>query len=144
MTPVKHTREALRAAAEEVLGEARAAGRRATVTALAERAGMTRPTLYRNHPGLIADFLGRAAEQHRATVPRESANQQLRDKLARLRRENEDLRRHLAIYEDHIRRLVTENTQLRHELSDLGGVSNLSSYRQRRPPDAASPTARKT
>ena len=134
MTPVEHTRQAISAAADEVLAEALQARKRATVTALAERAAMTRPTLYRNHPGLVADFLDRAAEQRRIVPPRRTASQQLQNKLSRLRQENEDLRRHIAIYEEHIRRLATENARLRDELAQLGDVSDLTARRQRRDP----------
>ena len=136
MTPVEHTEQALRAAADAVLAEARQTGKRATVTTLAERAGMTRPTLYRNHPGLVADFLGRLAEQRHTTAPRRTPNQQLQNALSRLRRENEDLRRHLAIYEDHLRRLATENADLREELVRLGDVGDLAAHRLRRNPEA--------
>lgn len=136
MTDTEHTEQALRASADTILAEATAAGKRATVTALAQRAGMTRPTLYRNHPGLVTDFLDRAAEQHRAAPPRRTANQQLQNKLSRLRQENEDLRRHVALYEDHIRRLATENAQLREELVRLGNVGDLTAHRLRRNPAA--------
>jgi AcrR family transcriptional regulator len=132
MTHAERAEQAVCAAADDVLADARQAGKRATVTALAERVGMTRPTLYRNHPGLVADFLDRAAEQHGAAPPQRTANQQLRDALSRLRRENEDLRRHAAIYEDHIRRLATENARLRDERDRLGDVGDLAAYRMRR------------
>jgi predicted RNase H-like nuclease (RuvC/YqgF family) len=61
------------------------------------------------------EAVDRATEKHRAAPPRRTANRQLQNALSRLRRENEDLRRHLAIYEDHIRRLATENAHLRDE-----------------------------
>jgi AcrR family transcriptional regulator len=134
MTHAEHSEQAVSAAADDVLAEARRAGRRATVTALAEKVGMTRPTLYRNHPGLVADFLERATDLHRAAPPRRTANQQLQNKLSRLRQENKDLRRHVAIYEDHIRRLATDNARLREELGQRSGVSDLTAHRQRRRP----------
>lgn len=123
----------------------RLAGRRAQVSKVTGR-----QTRYRHRAGragghdqaypvpkpsrLVADFLDRAAVQHRAAPSRRTVNQQVQNRLGRLRQENEDLRRHVAIYEDHIRRLATGNARLRDELGRLSGVGDLTARRQRRDP----------
>ncbi|WP_328736625.1 hypothetical protein [Streptomyces bobili] len=52
--------------------------------------------------------------------------------IARLRREKDELTRHLHIYEDHIRRLTVENTRLAAELEALAGVTRLNVFRTHR------------
>jgi len=53
-----------------------------------------------------------------------------RDKtIRRLRSENNDLRRHLEIYEVHIRMLTIENTTYRAQLERLAGVTDLNTRR---------------
>jgi predicted nuclease with TOPRIM domain len=53
----------------------------------------------------------------------------LRDRITRLRTENEQLRLHLDLYEEHIRRLTIENTRLTAELVRRGSVTDLASRR---------------
>ena len=47
----------------------------------------------------------------------------------RLRTENTDLRRHLEIYEEHIRMLTIDNTTYRSQLERLAGVTELNTRR---------------
>lgn len=46
-----------------------------------------------------------------------------------LRHENEQLRLHVELYEEHIRRLTVENTRLTAELAQQQGVAHLASQR---------------
>jgi hypothetical protein len=52
--------------------------------------------------------------------------------LAWVRRANEDLHRHVALYEEAIRQLTVDNTRLREELDQHAGITRL------RPPPARS------
>ncbi|MFD8221354.1 hypothetical protein ACFV2U_48840 [Streptomyces sp. NPDC059697] len=105
------TAQAVEAAVDTLLREA-GDGPRATVSALARHLQVNRQTLYRDFPGQIT----RLQTQQ---PPDSAAPSRARDittdraTIARLRRDKEGLTRHLHIYEDHIRRLTTENASLR-------------------------------
>lgn len=60
--------------------------------------------------------------------------QELRDRITTLRHENEQLRLHVELYEEHIRRLTIENTRLTTELVRHEGV-----IKPRQPPRRAHP-----
>lgn len=100
---------------DALLAEARTAGTRASVSALAERAGITRPTLHRNLPSVIARLRAQSATPESATPtstltstpPKPTAVQELSERITSLRHENEQLRLHVELYEEHIRRLTT-------------------------------------
>ncbi|MFI6163035.1 hypothetical protein ACIA59_24175 [Micromonospora haikouensis] len=121
----------LRAIAATLLEEAKTATTRATITELARRARITRPTLYRNHPQLVAEFLADAA-QHRQTAPRPRLAQDLLERIAKLRQDNEDLRLHVEHYEEHIRRLTVDNNRLREQVEQLSAIPRLDDRRQLR------------
>jgi AcrR family transcriptional regulator len=99
------------------------------VSVLAARAGITRPTLYRNYPALIDKFLTAAtdaATTQRTGRPRQSRNtDQLHERITKLRNENQQLRLHLDLYEEHIRRLTIDNDKLRTEVSQATGVTTI-------------------
>lgn len=127
----KHTltTETVAEAVEEVLAQATEAGRAATVTALASRLGVKRQTLYRDFGPAVTDFITRDAER-RTRQPRPPKQISTdRETIARLRREKDELTRHLHIYEDHIRRLTMENARLMQELAQRLGVVRLSDHR---------------
>ncbi len=119
------TDQQLRAVAAQLLENAAAGRAKATITALAERAGITRPTLYRNHPAAVEDFLGQAAKMRVATPRAPRPRRAEDDKLARLRYDNEQLKLHLDLYEEHIRRLTIENSRLHTELESAAAVIRL-------------------
>jgi AcrR family transcriptional regulator len=123
----------LRKHAAALLDEARAGTARATIAELARRAGFPRPTLYRNHPDIVADFLAQAAaaaaqqpEPPRLAKP----TQQLVERIAKLRQQNEDLMLHIELYEEHIRRLTIENHRMSSQLAQLSNVTVLDHHRQ--------------
>jgi hypothetical protein len=49
--------------------------------------------------------------------------------IRRLRDENTDLRRHVEIYEEHLRMLITENARLTAQLQQLAGVTEINARR---------------
>jgi regulator of replication initiation timing len=57
--------------------------------------------------------------------------QELRDRITTLRHENEQLRLHVELYEEHIRRLTIENTRLTDELARHAAVGHLANHRPR-------------
>ncbi|MEU9341818.1 hypothetical protein AB0D74_11425 [Streptomyces sp. NPDC048278] len=127
----KHTltTETVAEAVEGLLAQATQNGKAATVTALANQLGVQRQTLYRDFGPTVTDFLSRdAARRTRQPRPPKDPTRD-RETIARLRREKDELTRHLHIYEDHIRRLTIENARLTQELAQHLGVVRLSDYR---------------
>jgi len=125
----KHTltTEMVGEAVEDHLAQAAQDGKAATVTALANRLGVRRQTLYRDFGPVVTDFLSRdAARRTRQPRPPQDDTSD-RKTIARLRREKDELTRHLHIYEDHIRRLTVANTRLTNEVIKLSGVTHLAS-----------------
>lgn len=120
----------VREIAAALLDQAQAGTTRATVTELARRAGITRPTLYRNHPDAITDLLTHAAQQREAPARQPRPTQHLHERIAKLRQENEELRPHLALYEEHIRRLTIDNNRLNRMLTQSSDVTSLDGRRQ--------------
>jgi hypothetical protein len=50
--------------------------------------------------------------------------------VAKLRREKEDMRRHVELYEEIIRQLSVENDRLKRQLEKQAGVTDLDSHRR--------------
>jgi AcrR family transcriptional regulator len=121
----------VREIATALLDEAQAGTTRATVTELARRAGITRPTLYRNHPDAVTDLLTNAAQQRETPARQRRPTQHLFERMAKLRQENEELRLHVALYEEHIRRLTIQNNRLGRTLPQSSNVARLDDRRQR-------------
>lgn len=113
---------AVQAAMDGVLTECETLGRRATVTLVKDRLGITHATFYRNYPALITWFQqqnkGRAATQ----VSRKNS---AADDLARLRRDNSDLKKLVAIYANAIRQRTLDNAAMKAELDKTSGVTTL-------------------
>ncbi|KMS80286.1 hypothetical protein ACH49_08385 [Streptomyces leeuwenhoekii] len=124
----KHTltTETVADAIEDLLAQAAEKGKAATVTALANRLGVQRQTLYRDFGTAVTDFMSRDAAR-RTLQPRPPKDPTSdRETIARLRREKDELTRHLHVYEDHIRRLTVENARLIRELETVTGVTRLN------------------
>jgi sigma54-dependent transcription regulator len=59
--------------------------------------------------------------------PRPNGNtDQLQERITKLRTENQQLRLHLDLYEEHIRRLTIENDKLGTELGQTAGVTTIN------------------
>ena len=131
----KHTltTETVVEAVEDLLAQAAEQGKATTVTALADRLGVRRQTLYRDFGPAVADFLSRDAARRtrQPRPPRDDTSD--RKTIARLRREKDELTRHLHIYEDHIRRLTVANTRLTNEVIKFSGVTHLNSVARVQP-----------
>lgn len=121
----------VQAAMRQVLAEAATSGRRATITAVERQLHITHPTFYRNYPQLISWFKAQASAQQPAQPA--AATTSTDSALARLRRENEDLRRTVNIYAEAIRQLTVDNADLASELETQAAISHLDSHRPPRP-----------
>jgi AcrR family transcriptional regulator len=125
----------VRAAAEELLAAYREGGAYPTVTALAKRFGINRTTVYRHFAPAAEAMLDAAQQQHtderkrRRPVPPDDERDRA---LWRLRNENDDLRKHVEIYEEHLRMLTTENARPRHRLQCQAEVIDLAGRHQSR------------
>ena len=129
----------VRAAVAELL-KAAARGGRPTATALADRVGISRPALYRHYRPLVDELLDAAAQQA-ATRKRHArgggAVCDHEEELARLRRSNEELRRHVQVYEEVIRQLTVDNHTLQQQLASHAGVIDLAARRHRPHPEGS-------
>ncbi|GAA3339472.1 hypothetical protein GCM10020358_23390 [Amorphoplanes nipponensis] len=130
--PALPTDDEVRTAAEQLLTDHRDGGLFPNVTTLAKRFGVNRTTFYRHFSAITDAMLDSAGQQHtdgpkRRRPPRQSTEPE--QALRRLRTENEDLRRHLEIYEEQIRMLTTENKRLRELIEQQAGVTAISTRR---------------
>jgi hypothetical protein len=122
----------VRLAMELVLQGSAETGRRPTITAVERRLGIAHATFYRNYPELIDWFkqqvrdLNPARQDAPDTVRRDPAA-----KMARLRRENEDLRTLTKLYAEAIRQLTLDNADLEAGVNAQAGVTPLNARRRR-------------
>jgi DNA-binding transcriptional ArsR family regulator len=117
----------VRAAMTHLIKHATPAGTRPTATALAARLGISRPALYRHFRPLVEELLTTASSHE------ETRRRRIRDRdgeIAKLRRERENLRRHVELYEEIVRQLTVENDQLKRQLEDQAEVAHLDSLRR--------------
>jgi DNA-binding transcriptional ArsR family regulator len=114
----------VRAAIAHLLRQAAANNAPPTATALAARLGISRPALYRHYRPMVDELLT-AASGHE-----EPRRRRIRDRdgeIAKLRREKEDLRRHVELYEEIIRQLTVENDRLKQQLENQAGIAHMDS-----------------
>jgi predicted Zn-dependent peptidase len=121
----------VRLAMHQVLAEAATSRRHATITAVERQLDITHPTFYRNYPHLISWFKAQASAQQPAQLAAASTSTSTSadSTLARLRRENEDLRRTVNIYAEAIRQLTVDNDNLASELETQAAIPRLDSHR---------------
>ncbi|MGW2891840.1 hypothetical protein ACWDDN_42360 [Streptomyces griseoruber] len=108
--------DTVKAAIDTVLAEAATRGRRPTMTAIERLLGIPHATFHRHYADLIdTHFRPRVPKpaQPAASTPSPAADARAEANLSRLRQENTDLRRTLALYEEAIRQLTLENNALR-------------------------------
>lgn len=123
------TDEEVRTAAEHLLAVHRDGGAYPSVSALAKQFKVNRTTFYRHFAPIATAMLDTAGQQHaegpkRRRPPRQDDE---RDQIIRrLRDENTDLRRHIELYEEHLRMLTMENSKLTEQLQQLAGVTKIS------------------
>ena len=109
-----HT-DTVKAAIDIVLEEASASGRRPTVTAVERHLGIPHATFHRHYADLIDTHFRPRIPAPRAEThtDRAKGDEKKEENLRRLRQENTELRRTLALYEEAIRQLTLENHALR-------------------------------
>ncbi|MFK0238736.1 helix-turn-helix domain-containing protein [Streptomyces vinaceus] len=107
--------ETVKAAIDTVLEQAVAAGRRPTVTAVERHLGIPHATFHRHYHDLVEEhFLSRVPAPAQP-APTETISRRTEENLSRLQRENTDLRRTQALYEEAIRQLTVEKDALRRQ-----------------------------
>lgn len=119
----------IRAAADDLLAAHRdGTGAYPSVSLLAKRFGINRTTFYR-HYATIAQYLLDTAATQQAEGPKQRRPPTTADDrdavIRRLRDENSDLRRHVEIYEEHIRMLTVENRRQRQQMERDAGVTDI-------------------
>jgi hypothetical protein len=126
------TNDEVRLAMDLVLRESAETGRRPTITAVEHRLDIAHPTFYRNYPELIDWFKQRVQDQK--ATPQGETDTARRDpaaEMARLRRENEDLRTLTKLYAEAIRQLTLDYTELEAKVNAQAGVTTLDARRRR-------------
>lgn len=106
-----------------VLAESAASGRRATITSVEARLGITHATFYRHYPALIDWFHTQQANRRSAILRDEIDSTTIL--LIRLRHDNADLKKLVAVYAEAIRQLTIDNADLRTQLEEISGVTTL-------------------
>ena len=128
------TDDVVSAAADELLTQHRAGGAYPSVSSLAKQFHLNRTTFYRHYSAITDAMLDTAAQQHANGTKRRRPRREEDDRdqtIHRLRSENTDLRRHLDIYEEHIRMLTLENQGLRQQLEQAAGLTDINGRRTR-------------
>jgi AcrR family transcriptional regulator len=127
------TTEQARCARDRVLAQAVAAGRQPSVLAVARELGLSNTTFRRHFPD-IASEIGTARRTPADTtgVDGLSPHDKLIARNAKLRRDNRQLRDHLAIAVANIQRLALTNHRLHATLEAASGVARLDSRRSPR------------
>lgn len=132
--PTLPTDDVVRAAADDLLTQHRDGGAYPSVSSLAKRFHVNRTTFYRHYSAITDAMLDSAAYQHSEGTKRRRSRQENDERdqtIQRLRSENSDLRRHLDIYEEHIRMLTIENQQLMQQLEQAAGLTDINDRRTR-------------
>jgi AcrR family transcriptional regulator len=128
------TEAQVRAAMTRLLHDATSGTVSATASALAVRIGISRPALYRHYRPLVDELLATARQRHQLPVrpPARTLARDLEQELARAKQANEELRRHVTLYEEIIRQLTVDNARLHDQLEQQVGVVPLDARRHDR------------
>jgi hypothetical protein len=122
----------VRLAMDLVLQESAKTGRRPTITAVEDLLDIAHPTFYRNYPELIDWF---KQQRHEQTAPRQAertmAGRDPAGEMARLRRENQELRTITKLYAEAIRQLTLDHAELEAKVNAHAGVTTLDARRRR-------------
>ncbi|MFD8393734.1 hypothetical protein ACFV2N_32165 [Streptomyces sp. NPDC059680] len=108
--------DTVKAAIDTILQEASASGRRRTVTAIEPHLGIPHATFHRHYADLLDTYFRPripTPTQDETRTDRPETDERKEENLRRLRKENTDLRRTLALYEEAIRQLTLENDAMR-------------------------------
>jgi hypothetical protein len=126
MTRTLPTSANVQEAMAQVLAEAAATGRRATISAVERQLGLPHATFYRNFADLIQQFQQQTSPPNTTATPTNGhAQDGPAETIRRLRSENEDMRRTLRIYAEAIRQLTTRNEELADQLHRQTSITTL-------------------
>ncbi|CAL9548354.1 hypothetical protein [Streptomyces sp. enrichment culture] len=128
------TAEQVRSTMTAELDDSEANGRRATITNVEKQLDVTHATFYRNYPDLIEWFKAQLVARRQMAVT-EKDTKKREDDLARLRRENTDLRKQVRIYAEAIRQLTLDKAALEDKVQSLAGIASLDERRRRQTAD---------
>jgi AcrR family transcriptional regulator len=122
--------ERVRQAMAEVIGQAHEANRQPTVTALAALLGLNYTTFWRHFPDIAQEMVD-LARTGRVSEDRQPGRVTTMTKdLARLKRDNTQLKHDLEVAKAVIQRLALENAELRK--ADSSNVVPFNGWRDRR------------
>ncbi|MFI6031605.1 hypothetical protein [Amycolatopsis magusensis] len=120
----------VRRAMDQVLADARAAGRHPTVSAVERALDIRHATFYRNYRDLITGYFQPPGGRGRPRLCRTGAHRG--GNAGRHRAENAEFRKLVQVYEEAIRQLTLTNNDLREKLNVAAKVTALPP-RERRP-----------
>jgi predicted ArsR family transcriptional regulator len=121
------------AARDQVLAHARSHGQRPSVLAAARQLGLSNTTFRRHFPDIAAEISNarRAPTEQTTDSSQPNPHDRLVARNAKLRRDNRQLREHLALAVANIQRLSIETHQLRRHVEAASGVTTLNSRGRR-------------
>ncbi len=121
--------EHVRAVMARMLADAHASGPRPTVLALARKLGLTNTTFWRHYHDMAVELRRHGAQALQA-VPAPDQNlgkaSELASQNAALRRERDHLASQLEAALSHLRRLTTDNAELRSELESVRAITSIA------------------
>jgi AcrR family transcriptional regulator len=116
-----------------MLAEAAAGGPRPSMLALARRLGLSNATFWRHFRDIATEIrhtAGASMGQPGGQNPRRDRAGELASQNAGLRRERDRLADQLEAALGHLRRLTTDNAQLRHDLEAAHNITRLDPGRE--------------
>jgi hypothetical protein len=121
--------EHVRAVMARMLADADAGGARPTVLALARKLGLTNATFWRHYHDIAAEVRRHGAQVQQA-IPAPDHNpgqaSELASQNAALRRERDHLASQLEAALSHLRRLTTDNAELRAQLETARVITSIA------------------
>ncbi|MGX6605784.1 hypothetical protein ACWKSP_27170 [Micromonosporaceae bacterium Da 78-11] len=118
-------------AKESVIVEADASARRPSVLTLARRLGLSNTTLRRHFPDIAREIGTRRHQQANPDGEPSTTSPMAAEAMARLRRENSDLKTQLEIAIASIHRLALDNHELRAALEAATKVTHIPNAKRR-------------
>jgi AcrR family transcriptional regulator len=123
----------VRAVLAGMLAEAAAGGAKPSVLALARRLGLSNATFWRHFRDIATEIrptAGDSIAQRGGQNPRRDRAGELASQNAGLRRERDRLAGHLEAALGHLRRLTSDNAQLRRDLEATHNITRLDPGRE--------------
>ncbi|HET6478575.1 MAG TPA: hypothetical protein VFG35_00835 [Actinoplanes sp.] len=118
-------------AKDAVIAEADASAKRPSVLTLARRLGLSNTTLRRHFPDIVREISTRRHQQANPDGKPSTTSPIATEAMARLRRENNDLKTQLEIAIASIHRLALDNHELRGALEAATKVTHITTATRR-------------